>query len=89
MALTRVRVYGFVQGVGFRYFVRQQATALGVSGVARNLPDGTVEILLEGKEEAVKMVIDACRLGPPSASVSKIVVERLKDGGGFTGFRIE
>jgi acylphosphatase len=89
MVRARVHIKGFVQGVGFRYFVRQQATALGVSGIARNLPDGSVEVILEGNEEAVKMVIDACKVGPPSSVVRRVVSEELSSSGEIHGFRIE
>ncbi|MDG6933905.1 MAG: acylphosphatase [Nitrososphaerota archaeon] len=89
MSVTRIKVYGMVQGVGFRFFVRQQAVALGVSGLARNLSDGSVEVILEGPDDAIQMVIEACKVGPPNASVSKITLEKLQNIGGFKGFRIE
>lgn len=88
MQRVRLRIYGYVQGVGFRYFVRQQAMAMGVSGFTRNLPDGSVEVILQGEEEAVKMVADACRLGPPSAIVEKVEEEVLPPSDSIEGFKI-
>ena len=58
---VRVHAYvsGLVQGVGYRWFVRQRATSSGLAGSARNLPDGRVEVVLEGPEEAVRTVVAA------------------------------
>jgi acylphosphatase len=50
-------VSGHVQGVGYRYFVRTLAQAAGLAGSARNLPDGRVEIVLEGPDAAVAAVL--------------------------------
>jgi acylphosphatase len=50
-------VSGHVQGVGYRYFVRTRAKAAGLTGSARNLPDGRVEVVLEGPEAAVTAVV--------------------------------
>jgi acylphosphatase len=50
-------VSGHVQGVGYRYFVRGLAGAAGVTGSARNLPDGRVEVVLEGAAAAVRSVV--------------------------------
>ena len=52
-------VSGHVQGVGYRWFVRQQAASSGLAGSARNLPDGRVEVVLEGPEDAVRTVVAA------------------------------
>ena len=51
-------VDGQVQGVGYRWFVRQVATARGLAGSATNLPDGRVEVVLEGPAEAVGAVLN-------------------------------
>ena len=50
-------VSGHVQGVGYRWFVRGLATDAGLSGSARNLPDGRVEVVLEGLDDAVQWVL--------------------------------
>jgi acylphosphatase len=52
-------VSGHVQGVGYRYFVRGLAMASGLAGSATNLPDGRVEVVLEGPEDAVAEVLRA------------------------------
>ena len=53
MARARFLVHGMVQGVGYRWFVRRAAGRLGVTGIARNLPDGGVEVLAEGATGAL------------------------------------
>ncbi|MCF6505857.1 acylphosphatase [Blastococcus sp. MG754426] len=56
---VEVLVSGRVQGVGYRYFVRGLAQRAGLSGVARNLPDGRVEVVAEGPEAAVRELVAA------------------------------
>ncbi len=68
----RLVIRGQVQGVFFRAAVRERAQAAGVSGSARNLPDGAVEIVLEGPVEAVEQVQRFCETGPQSARVEAV-----------------
>jgi acylphosphatase len=67
-------VSGHVQGVGYRWFVRELANAAGLSGSATNLPDGRVEVVLEGPDEAVSSVLAA--LDGPRAPGSVTRVDR-------------
>lgn len=69
-----VLVRGHVQGVGFRYFVKQAADALGVAGWVRNLHDGRVEALLIGPEAEVQSVLDQMVRGPRNARVDEVVM---------------
>ncbi len=80
-------VSGRVQGVFFRDSTRRMAVELGVSGYARNLVDGTVEVLACGSEQAVNALCDWLRQGPPSARVDDIVCE-LRDYRAQDGFSI-
>lgn len=50
-------IRGHVQGVGFRWFVRSQALELGLTGYARNLPDGRVEVLAQGSGDACQELL--------------------------------
>lgn len=70
----RVVVRGRVQGVGFRDFTVAAARRLGVTGLVRNLPDGTVEAEVEGAEEAVEAMLAQLRQGPPAARVTGVDV---------------
>jgi acylphosphatase len=81
-----VRVYGIVQGVGFRRFVQIHAVRLGVKGYAKNLPDGSVEIVGEGHEEALQKLLDQIRRGPPLAKVENVDVRFDEYKGEFDTF---
>jgi acylphosphatase len=65
-------VRGRVQGVGFRWYVRELARKLGLSGWVRNCPDGAVEIAAEGSEESLQRLQRELRIGPPGAVVSSV-----------------
>jgi acylphosphatase len=82
-----VFVYGFVQGVGFRFAVERAARSRGVSGWVRNRPDGPVEAVFEGELEDVDALLDFCRRGPRGAEVERIEVE-AESAEGLAGFRI-
>lgn len=73
----RCLVGGRVQGVFFRASAREQALRLGVTGYARNLPDGQVEVLVCGEPQAVSQIRDWLRVGPPQASVKVVACEAL------------
>jgi acylphosphatase len=76
---TRVHLHivGRVQGVGYRAATRQQATALGLRGWVRNLPDGSVEAQAQGPGQAVQALVQWCHQGPPLAAVSAVEVRTL------------
>lgn len=75
------RVEGLVQGVGFRAFVEREARAAGLSGFARNLRDGGVEVLLCGDESAVAVVQERVAQGPRSARADSVSWEDRPDSG--------
>lgn len=73
MTTFRFRVEGQVQGVGFRYFVRHRATALGLGGRVRNLPDGALEVVAHGTLKALAELEAALWRGPSLARVSRVL----------------
>jgi len=68
-------ISGIVQGIGFRWYLSQQARKLNVSGWVRNLHDGRVEAVLCGGQTAVAAVIHWASFGPPGARVDEVLVE--------------
>lgn len=72
MAAARFLVGGRVQGVGFRWFVLREAEGLGLRGLARNLPDGGVEVIAEGTVQALEALERALRRGPAMAHVGRV-----------------
>jgi len=69
---TRFQVFGMVQGVGFRWFVARHARSLGLTGYARNLPNGAVEVVVDGPEETMPALERLLRTGPASAQVERV-----------------
>lgn len=87
MPAYRYWVNGRVQGVGYRYFALREAEALGIAGFARNLPDGRVEVLAEGAQDALAQFEKRLRDGPAFAHVTD--VERAEASPrGDAGFHI-
>ncbi len=85
---VKLKVFGSVQGVGFRYYVREIALSSQLKGWVRNMDDGSVEALLDGEEADVNYVLEMCRKGPPSANVRRFVVTPEDDTLPLSGFRI-
>ncbi len=82
------RVEGRVQGVGFRYFVLDNAQPLKITGWVRNRWDGTVEVLAEGTREDLETLLGTIRRGPRRGTTSGVIPEWLEVTGEFTSFRI-
>lgn len=78
---VRLIVRGKVQGVYFRFNMRQVAMKNSVVGWVRNLPDGNVEALLEGNKEDVNQVVQWSKIGPENARVDEVKM----DYGEYTG----
>lgn len=69
---------GVVQGVGFRYFVRSQASRLGLSGAVRNLTNGTVEVIANGDDNQHYLLKSRLQKGPAYSNVQHLSVETLE-----------
>ncbi len=82
-------VYGRVQGVGFRYSTQHEAVKLGITGYARNLDDGSVEVLACGEAMQVERLIEWLKAGGPrSASVERVLTEPHQPQREWTNFGI-
>ena len=84
---NRIYIFGTVQQVFFRNFVKENADKLDVKGYVRNKEDGSVEAWLEGDSEAVDAMIEVCKKGPEQSVINRldIVEEKLQD---MTEFKI-
>lgn len=81
-------VSGFVQGVGYRQFVKQNARKLGLTGWVKNLPDRKVEALIQGPKEKVEELIKLCEKGPFLAEVEDVDIIWEEEKENFTSFDI-
>lgn len=88
MRRVRLRIRGRVQGVSFRYYARDVARRLQVTGWIRNREDGDVEAVAEGDDDDVEAFVSWCRGGPPGARVSDVALEPLSGARRSADFRI-
>lgn len=80
MKQARIFISGFVQGVGFRSFIKRHAQRLGITGFVKNLPDDRVEAVFQSvtgneEDEDVQELIKLCNHGPMLSEVEEVVVE--------------
>ena len=83
-----ITVNGRVQGVFFRRAAADEAASLGVAGFARNLNDGSVEIVAEGPRASLEVLVGWAHTGPRHARVDKIRTEWRLDRAEFVGFEV-
>lgn len=86
--LYRIRITGHVQGVGFRWSALRVARALGITGLVRNMPDGSVYTEAEGTIRQLEDYLAWCRKGPRTGFVDRVVVEKVPPAG-YTEFRVD
>jgi acylphosphatase len=82
-------ITGRVQGVFFRASASRMARGLKINGFARNLPDGSVELVGEGEEAALERFIEWCRKGPTGSRVDHTEVTWNDSSGEFNGFNTQ
>lgn len=78
MKQFHVHISGFVQGVGFRVFVKKKAQKLGLTGWVRNLSDGRVEAVVQGEEEKLKELLKHIHKGSYFSDVKNVLVKEEK-----------
>lgn len=90
MKMCHIFISGFVQGVGFRAFIKHNASKLGLTGWVKNLPDNRVEAVLQGRIESINKMVLLCRKGPFLSEVKDVDViwEEKQYDGAFEEFRI-
>jgi len=89
MKRAHIIISGRVHAVGFRLTAFNTAEDLGLVGFVRNLPNGAVEIVAEGKEENLQELISWCKRGPAGAAVRKVDVNFGEATGEFENFEIK
>jgi len=72
MPQAHLIIRGFVQGIGYRKWARHEAQKLGITGWVRNLPDSSVEVLLQGTKEKLDEMIVFCKKGPFMSEVEDV-----------------
>lgn len=85
---ARILVLGVVQGVGYRAFAMRAAWKLQLGGYVRNLREGPVEVVVEGEEEPIRLLIDRLKIGPAGAVVDRVAVDWQEYRGEFEGFEV-
>ena len=88
LSRVRVKITGYVQGVGFRFFAIDEAKALKIKGYTRNASDGGVEVVAEGEKSSIDQMVNSLKSGPSSAAVSKVKISYEDYRGEFNDFRI-
>ncbi len=88
MRSARVLISGFVQGVGYRQFVRKVASNLNLKGWVKNLPDQRVEACFIGSKENIKKAILECKKGPFLAEIEDVEVEWNSSSENLNSFEI-
>ncbi|MBI5499684.1 MAG: acylphosphatase [Deltaproteobacteria bacterium] len=82
-----IRIHGLVQGVWYRASTVEEARRLGLGGIVRNLPDGSVEAVATGPRDRLDALIAWCRQGPPAARVDTVDVTWHQQPTAFDSFR--
>ncbi|MRH42480.1 acylphosphatase [Aquibacillus halophilus] len=90
MLRNHLIISGVVQGVGFRMTAKQRANEVGVYGWVKNLPDGTVEIEVEGSKDKVNEFTEVIRKGPGGfIKVDHVEITTLDDPKGYSSFEVK
>ena len=85
---AQIIVRGLVQGVGFRYFVYEHATKLGLNGFVVNRYDGSVEIISVGDRSLIEELIRYVKAGPRAADVRDVIITWNEPDEGYRRFEI-
>jgi acylphosphatase len=72
---VRLYIFGLVQGVFFKSFIKEKAELYDVKGFTRNLEDGKIEVFLEGDVNNVNKMIEFCKKGPKHSRISKVEIK--------------
>jgi acylphosphatase len=85
---AKIIVLGFVQGVGYRRFVKWNAKKLRLKGWVRNIDGGRVEALIQGPKEEIEKLIKICKKGPFLSEIKSVIVDWEEEMEKFQSFEI-
>ncbi len=85
---AQIHVRGLVQGVGYRYFINRNAAKYGLCGYVKNLPNGNVDIFVEGDRSLIEEFIKDAKCGPMVSRVTDLQIEWKTFENKYTDFRI-
>ena len=88
METISITVTGKVQGVFYRQSTKEKALELGITGIVKNLPDGSVQIMASGTNDQLNQLVAWCKQGPPRAVVTNVQVEKIAPHA-FFGFTVQ
>ncbi len=89
MIQLHIIVSGKVQGVGYRYFSQMKAVQYGVTGWAKNLADGSVEIAAVGRKDQLDPFVEELRIGNPFSKISDMKITESEVSENFNSFTIK
>jgi len=88
MERLQIKVYGLVQGVSYRYFVKKEAEYHGLVGTVKNLDDGTVKVVAEGVKNNLDLFLATISQGSDYSEIGNVETIWSKATGGFRDFRL-
>ena len=88
MIRNHILIKGHVQGVGYRYFCQNIADVYELTGWVKNLPDQSVEIEIQGKEENIELFTKELKMGPSQAKVLELISHKIETSPDETLFEI-
>ena len=88
MIHAEIRIYGRVQGVGFRFFTTRKAQLYQIKGWVKNMPDGSVKCIAEGEESNIQEFIKELKKGPRSARVRDTEIEKTQELQNYSSFEV-
>lgn len=88
LSALRLTIRGRVQRVGYRRYALDLAQEFGLRGYVKNLPDGSVEVLVQGVEDTIKLFMEALNNPPPPAVIREIYVDRVETSPEIKEFRV-
>ena len=89
MKTIEIIIYGRVQGVWFRKYTKIKALESGVMGMVKNLPNVTVQSVVQGEDHILEAFVEWCNIGSPKSKVERIEVSKIESEMEYESFEIK